>query len=583
MTFEPVLPLWLLLLLLSVLLTIAVVMEWRRPLRFRALRLSCCFLMAAALFGILSRPARLQTAGNRTVLLTGEYSRTVADSLRRSWPEATFYSLGTKKYRGSTELSSYRELLHGFRDGKDQSKPNLSAIVGIGLPPYALDSLQSGFRYFRSPVPDGITSISCSSDLQRNKEATLQGTYKASHLPAKLYFSSPAGKLDSVEIRSIAGSFRFQFTPRTTGNITYALTLADSIGRQTEERVPLTVRSFTPLNILMLQGYPTFEMLHLKNFLSDRGHRLAVRAQVSRNVYRTEFANRAGTPLTKLTPSLLGEFDLVLVDVASALNASASERAVLESSMRDGLGIVTVFDGAPPKMPGKELLPFNFTQTLADTVSIGINNKRYTLRAVKLVAGEFNGTALSRVRSGILSGYTPVRKGASGFQLLQETYSLLLAGDSLAYGTLWSPLIEGTARARRTDSSIGIVSAFPYVIDEPVEVRVISGTTPGLFADNTPTPVREDPVIDGIWYATIWPRSSGWHTMRTEADTLSFYAFDQNDWRALRIAERQEQNALAAQKIPAGEGPLTRLPMSPVIFFLAFILSTGFLWLAPRL
>jgi len=583
MTIDPLLPLWLTVVLLTCLFVWSTYIEWRRPLRFRILRLIACLVAVLALAVIFMKPSLPSQNTATNILLTSSYSPKVADSLRRAMPGATFYHLGAQKYRNSKALTSYRQLLSGSAATEGERLSTIAGIVGDGLPSYALDSLGSGFFYLPSPLRDGITELSVPRELQRNKTAILQGSFQTSRVPAWLKLAGPSGKLDSIQLQQKTGTFKFEFTPRVSGKLKYSLTLADSSGSLITEQVPLNVDAFVPLNILILQ-YPTFELSHLKNYLADRGHLIAVRAELSRNIYRTEFANRPARALNPITPSLLDEFDLLIADPTMLAQMPAKERNAIVQAMRNGLGTLIPFDGAPRKFPPQDLLPATFAAQAADTVSITLHGRRLRMPATRLNPTNFTGTAVSKDKSRILSGTLPVREGAAGFQLLRETYALLLAGDSVGYGALWSPLIDATARARTSVSAIELENSFPLHVNEPVSVTLTSSATPTLLADSTSVPVIEDPLIDGLWHATVWPGEIGWHELGTQTDTTSYYVFDDSEWKTLRTARKQDENRIASARTATRDiMHAVSKPMPLMIFWIVFLLAIGFVWLAPKL
>ncbi|MEJ1241414.1 hypothetical protein WBG78_24925 [Chryseolinea sp. T2] len=612
MTFYPVLPLWLVAVLLTALLIYSMIIEWRRPLRFLALRLASCVLAVLSLAFIVLRPSTNDTTSGEAVLLTNGFSERIADSLRMTFPHATFYRLGEKGIKNSVRLSSYRDLFNSaavnnrktnYHVANDHGSSNVSsscsinlpgdiiAIAGEGLPSYALDSIHGGFHYFPSAEIDGIISVELPQKLTTHEVATISGKYRVSNTANMLYFSGPAGKIDSLRLVSPGGRFSFAFTPRSAGRVIYSLSIKDSLQSVTNDVVPLVVGTFVPLNILLLQDFPTFEMQHLKSFLSDRGHKIAMRAQLSRNIVRTEFANRQSVSLNRLTVPLLDEFDLLIVDPSTLSKLSPPEHEAVETAMNSGLGMLAVYNGEPSKALPKELLPVTFAGVASDTTSVVLHGKQYTLPATRfrpanmqqpmqsIEAVTFSGNA-----SRVLSGYTPIRKGMAGFQLLRETYSILMAGDSLAYGQLWSPLLEAIARPVDSPGSIQLMNAFPASANDPLQFNVMAGTTPALFADSTQISVAEDMLIDDVWHATVWQDRKGWHEVRTKEDTLSYYVFNDGDWKALRISEQKYATSRASMRpsLARNQSAGTR-PVSLIPFFIVFLLAAGFLWLAPKL
>ena len=668
MTFDPLLPVWLIAVLLTALLICCLIIEWRRPLRFLAVRLLSCAVAVAALAFMMLKPAINGSATGDAILLTPGFSERIADSLRRAFPRAKFYHLGERGIKNSIRLSSYRDLFvnrptnvqnlnNDSPDDRANSHPAVNdgssplatsgnigsskkiiAIVGDGLPSYALDSIHEGFHYFPSEEVNGITSIQLpSTQINAHEVATISGTYRISEAVVRgreastLYFSGPAGKIDSLSVNTPRGSFSFAFTPRTAGRVTYnlsirnpqpssglvkgsqqhsrpandsvrhspsggnndrgSLTANEGLQNEINEVVPLFVEPFVPLNVLLLQDFPTFEMQHLKNFLSDRGHKIAMRAQLSKNIVRTEFANRQSVPLNRLTVPLLDEFDLLIADPSTLTKLSPSEREAVVTSLNDGLGLLAVYNGEPPKALPKELLPLTFAAVASDTTSVSLHGRRYTLPATRFKPASIQDSGspleaitIARDASRILSGYIPVRKGVAGFQLLRETYSILIAGDSIAYGQLWAPLLEAVARPGDSRKFIRLADAFPLYTNEPIKFDLISSTMSALVADSLQISVSEDVLIDDLWHAMVWEDRKGWHEVSTEEDTLSYYVFDPNDWNALRVNEQKQATYRASQR-PAING--TRQgemrPMTLTPFFIAFILAAGFLWLAPKL
>lgn len=594
MTFAPLFPLWIVLSAATALLAFMLTIEWRRPLRLRVARCAACVIAVASLTTILLRPGHWTTHDEKAIILTSSYRQTIVDSLTSLHRDAAIYHLGTTPYRHSSPLNSYRDVLPSkgstpttADNASSSSNPvgSVIAIVGNGLPTFALDSLPHGFMYLPAPPEDGITAITYSPrELQVGQPVVVSGRYHIQKPPVTAYFIQPSGKKDSVSLATPRGTFSFDFIPRTSGQLTCRLVLSDRDGKRIEETLPLTIAPFRPLNIILLQSFPTFEMQHLKNFLSDRGHRISMRAQLSRNTYRTEHINRPAQTLNKITASLLDECDLVIADPGVWKDLSQQERSIVSTALRNGLGVMTHFDGIPQKLTSDELLPFSFSRVSTDTVSVIIRGKRHTLNAVPLTPVKFNGTSTLSAAGRSLSGYVPVRQGMSGFQLMRETYSLLLTGDSVSYGALWSPLIEALARPHDKADAITIQNTVPVYANEPIEIQILSETTPALFADGVPITVTEDVLIDDVWHARFWSDRKGWHQLYTESDTTSLYVFDAPDWSAIRQAQQQTAHFDASRRSSTiAASPRVAAPWPPTAFWLFFLLSMGFLWLAPKL
>ncbi|HEY5918397.1 MAG TPA: hypothetical protein VIU13_13370, partial [Chryseolinea sp.] len=176
-------------------------------------------------------------------------------------------------------------------------------------------------------------------------------------------------------------------------------------------------------------------------------------------------------------------------------------------------------------------------------------------------------------------------KGKIGFQLTQQTYRLMLAGDTIAYGDLWSPLLERIARPHDQTASVEFANPFPYYVDEPVHIKLISsGDSPALLTDSVRIPIREDVLVDDVWHGTIWPSTPGWHTMQVDGRPIEYYVANDNEWRSMAIENQMKDNDLVWDKgQDASEKTKDQRLIPPVWFFTAFIIAAGFLWLAPKL
>ena len=610
MTVAPVLSAWIIAALLAVVLVVFVALEWRRPIRFRLLRILSCILVVVSLCFILFRPLTEVNSEDQIVLLTRGYDVNIADSLRRTLHHPAFYQLDGDAFPHAIAIPSYRSLLRGpdryteniqqhhaddtdakFQYGRNNSGAGKfiglpMAILGDGLPGYALDSIHTGFKYYPSHTREGITSIHpFLRNIGLNKKSLLTGTYYSDQVPATIYLSDAAGKSDSVKISQKRGSFEFWISPRISGRTAYRLQLKHESGTAfDEEVVPLYVDRFQSLKILFLQGYPSSEMQYLKNYLADRGHGIASRTKLSKNAFRTEFVNIKNIPLGTLTSAALEDFDLVIVDHALIAHLPASARRELEQSVRRGLGLLVAFSGAPDNFPYQQLLPVKFNKANTDSISLRLRQKRYPMSYAGLAPAVFKGDTVTENNGKILSGIVDVSAGRSSFQLLQQTYTLLLAGDSIAYGSIWAPLIERTARRSSSASTLNIRSEFPLTVNEPVQIEIISETTPALYADSVQIPVREDLFIRDLWHATVWVGERGWHNLINAGDTTSFYAFDSTAWRALRVEQKHRLNQIAGNAAFSTATEARRLAPVPLLpFWVLLVLSLGFLWLAPRL
>lgn len=582
--FNALLPTWVILGLLLPLSGFLIWGEWKRQYRFRTVRVIAACVMMIMLAGILLRPMYAVEKSSSILLLTPGYDNLKADSLLKVNPDLILkHTPDTSPYKESTVLPSYHELA--------VIGSNIHFILGQGVPTHALDLIDSRrFSFIPGDSPKGITKLSLPQRILANRRNPIEGTYNNVSEKKWIYLSGPGGKEDSVIVNgSGLKFFSLSFSPRQSGNLLYTFTIKDSIGNSIQENIPLHVREAAPLNILFIQGYPTFEIQYLKNFLSHKNHKLVLRHQLSENNFRYEYANRTAVQVSRLTKNALDQFDVLITDTDALQKLSEAEKSILKESIQSGLGLLTLHN-KPLKENTKpaDFFPFEITLIKTDTTLITTGSKPVTLPAVPMrVPSTSSVQSVLENKSGVLSGYAYAGAGKIGFQFLQETYRLTLSGDSLGYSNLWSPLIEHIARLQDEASAIKITNRFPWYTDEPLHIEVISSQEkPVLFTDSVRIPLQEDVLIDDIWHATLWGDRPGWHILQTgDATDLAYYISKKDDWKSLSIAGQMTENFSAANKMEnlSTEKIAEQREVSPLYFYLLFIVAAGFIWLVPKL
>lgn len=578
--FHPIFPVPYLLGCALVGLVLLVYFEIKRNHKFLVLRIVLQFLVISALLGLALKPKRLKaTEGQTILLLTKGYNKTQADSLLQVLKNPLLYHQpGEDRYRQSIAFESMSEL-----EGQQLF------VLGSGIPYYDLPRLHvSSFHYFPAPI-SGVYSLINDSPYTIHHTSWIRGTTKLDIPQTKLILEGPEGSLDSMTIENPGlTSFAFRFIPKVEGQYLYKLTLKDSIGDTLSSSVvPVRVAPERKLTILMIQDYPSVEMRFLKNFLGGKGHSLGLRYGVSKNISQSEFINMEKESLDKLSTEMINKFDLVILRDATYANLPTSSQQLMANAVNEGLGIIILVD-EPPSKQVQELLPINFTKTDHDTVRVVLGGDGFTISGVR-VAPVRNDALVSVLENDrqILEGYVLQGSGHVGFQLMNETFPLLLQEKENDYAKVWTPLLEAVARKEIINNQLKIITPFPWRKDEPVEVEVLTqGTNPVLMLDDEVVPMLEDSRLDDCWTTTIWPSQEGWNSLSIldDSTTLDFYVSGEGEWESLRSVNQMEANsfytAIPTQHI---ELPTIEDEISPLLFFIIFLLASGALWLLPKL
>ncbi len=583
MSFNSFLPIELALTVLILLAALFTWLEWRRKQSLRIARIIVVGLMMLALAGIFLRPIYNVERSSSLIILTNNYDEKKIDSLVQLYGSASLKHIeGVRPYRGSNKIT-YHDL--------PSIQHDIQFVVGEGLPNHALDLLDiKTFQFISSNKKEGIIQLHIDKPILANRKHTINGLYYNKSGKTKIVLKSPAGNEDSIVIEKKGEqSFQLSFRPKQSGNLSYEVISEKADGNTWSEILPIHIEVSQPLRILFLQSYPTFETQYLKNFLTAKGHQLLLRYQLSKNNFRFEYGNLPAQSFSRLTNELLNHFDLLVLD-ANALNMlSASEQTILHESVQHGLGLL-LMNIDPSKAPkGKiNFFPFQAQKIKTDTASLILAKASITLPTPPYRITESSSVkSIIKNKSRILSGYKNQGFGKIGFQLLQQTYQLTLSGDSLNYANLWSPVIENISRQNTSSSKIKIKNPFPIYQDEPIDFEIISSVeNPTLVVDSITLPLHEDVMIDDVWYARAWAAEPGWHTAEISEDaSLHYYVSKNEEWKSLTIANQIKANRLIniVSHATAKKKIMESKMVDPIYFYILFILSAAFLWLAPKL
>ncbi|HNP77823.1 MAG TPA: hypothetical protein PKM91_11330, partial [Cyclobacteriaceae bacterium] len=334
---------------------------------------------------------------------------------------------------------------------------------------------------------------------------------------------------------------------------------------------------------LILQQFPTAEIRYLKNLLSQQGHQLIVRYQVSRSNFRYEFANQTGRRFDRLNRDLLDATDLVIGNPEAFVAMSRGELDMLQQAIRNGLGILLLVNEVPVKKePLQSLLPLSFQTDKSDTMHL--SGSVFNIATAR-PAADPTMVALIQNSRRIAAGYTFLGAGKSGFQLLQETYRLMLRGETDRYASLWVPLIEETSR-RFEATHIHVRQRFPQFAGERMDIDLItSNPNPALYADGLPIPMQEDVLIDDLWHAQVRLDQPGWHQYLSLPDSgrQDIYLHTPDAWKGVRDVRQINANLWKARPGSMAGTHLDETPVSPLVLFLCLMVAAGMLWLAPKL
>jgi hypothetical protein len=560
--------------------------EFRRRNKLLVARLLANVLLLISIFGILLQPS-YPVAQNTddVILLTKDYDAIQADSLLKKVPGlGRVVGPDAVPYPESKQLASYQDI--------ESMADRIRYVMGNGLPPYALELIGSRhFSFVPSKLPAGIVKLMIPEQIVVNKKYKIKGSYKSvGH--TRLRLVGPAGAADSVEFVD-AGIFPFElsFKASQPGRFVYRCVETASDKNEKSYDLPLLAEPERQLRMLFIQKFPTAEVRQLKNYLAEKGHGLAIRYQVSRNTYNYEYANLDRIRIDRLTPDLLATFDLIFIDSDVLSELGDADRNGLYEAVRQGLGLTLLLNELP-KNPGKlsRFFPPIKGKSDSDTVHIRLLSEPHILPVLPVeIRPDPSIQVVTSHRKRILSGYRLASRGKIAFQLLRETYRIRLAGNESDYSSVWTELVERTARKQGELFNIQVDNQFPVFTDEPMNIRVLAdGQQPTLLADGDFSPLGEDVMIDDLWRGKIWAGGPGWHqlTIKEDSTRFDYFVSKENDWSSLRAANQIRENGFhdfTDGSTPQAFASYESKRISPLLFFIAFLIASAFLWLAPKI
>jgi hypothetical protein len=577
LSFNPVFPAALITAIAVSLLAFFVYRESQRALKYIIGRIIASSLLMISLLGLFLNPTYQEVKKpDAILLLTKGYPQSKVDSIVQKCPALkVIRTKSAAPYSNSSILKSWYAL----------SDENLFCVAGEGIPSYALGVLDhKTFQFIPASLPQGITRLIIPDNIYANDQTLLQGKFNASE-KTKLKLMGPGGIEDSVTLSKGEVSFSLSFTPKQSGNFIYSLVFGIR-GSTFIERLPIVVMPERQLRILFIQKFPTAEVRYLKNFISTKNHQVGLRYQVSKSNFTYEYGNMPHFQIDRLSSNLLNSFDLLFIDQKSYDELNTFEKNDLKKSIASGLGVIFLLHNPKDKMVN-EFFPLK-SKTSVDTTHIRLSSRSRVLPVLPI---EFvidpSLLVVTRSKNRVLSGYFFSGQGKIGFQFVQETFRLLIEGNTDDYASFWVTLIGNTARTIGSDFKLKLITPFPYYPNEPIEIAAFStGLQPSLYADSVRIPMTENALVDDYWTGESWAAQSGWHQLRLSHDStqLNYFVSDTSEWKPLKISNQMKANRISQHLSIADAKNMTQqVPVPAILFYVLFLFSSAFLWLAPKM
>lgn len=488
-------------------------------------------------------------------------------------------------------------------------------VFGYGLHRYEWTQLKlSKILFHPTPPAAGVKNIQWQRNRKQGQPLQIQGTLAG--LPEEeliLYLADPGGVLDSLIFHNQKETtFSFTTLPKKAGKALYQLRAKTSAKDLIfSERLDVFVEAADILKILILQSAPTFEMKHLKNWLTANQNAVAIRSTISRQRYRYEFINQPEMALDRISKTLLENFDLVIADSRHFNQLLASERtAITEEVTQHGLGLLIFPDNdfltekrtrrGPSDVFHIKFRKFEDLDYRLVKLSLTTPLDKQTTLIQSLpfeIEAQWGMQAIFQDEmSRMVAGRSQQGKGALAVTLVTNSFKWILEGNASFHAAYWSQLLSAVAR-RDADRDIWrIIPEGPVFTNQPLVLQMFSSsekpTTRMASTSQSPQQLAllQDRNFPSHWQGRFWPRKSGWHRAESQAGPpFWFFVHRRSSWQTYQQWQKIEDTRQAAllSQFQAEESPtqtyprLRRLPAS--WFFTIFLSCMAVLWFIRKL
>lgn len=467
-------------------------------------------------------------------------------------------------------------------------------VLGHGVQPFDMWQFKDkAINFLGGREPEGLVGVWHKEELLLGEELSIKVKYTNPKTGHWLILNDPGQNgLDSISLEDGVEQFiELETNPKASGQFVYSLVEKDAEGLFVgNESLPVIVMSREYLNILMVNHFPTFETKYLKNFLAENGHSVLARTQLTKDRFKFEYFNREASPIYQMTSEALEGFDLIIMDTDSYLGLGSSSKAALEETIREqGAGLFIQPNATFFKLSQRQS-PFQFQVDGKTDITFG-ETKRNLKKYPYTFQDRFPLQPII-LDSVAIAAYIPMEKGKMATTILQDTYHLILNGNQDLYAKLWTQLLNELVRQREVETEWQALTDVPRK-DQPFEFQLRTHLeSPQVETDQgAGIPLLQDFSVSTLWNGTRYPRNAGWNHLELSRDSLSrfsYYVFDTNDRKAVTQKNVLEANLRRfGQKKGFGRTSSSKSkehePVSPLWFFVPFLLCMGWLWLEPKL
>ncbi|REA62789.1 hypothetical protein DSL64_07660 [Dyadobacter luteus] len=434
------------------------------------LRLGLNILLWLVTLAFVLQPFWFSDGSGRTALLFGEeVSDDFRQAVRDSLPQSRVIRLDENT--DAEKLLSVDSLVVAGQSFSDKTFNNL-----------LLTTKRPALKWIPFRQSNSVYNLHWKAVLRKGEMQTVSGNIRTD-AQQQLRLSFAGRTIDSTKLSTGDNSFRLQAPAFAQGQSWFTLTM----GEKVLDTLHFFARPSEPLVFQFVQQSPDFESRNLATWLGKNGHSVQYLTTLSKDLESKESINMSKK-----------EADIIVTD---PMNASG---ALVKKALA----------------AGKSVLFINIANPLSD---IGrINTALGTKFALKRTSQQESVTIASgltafpylfsvsgrQLNAADLPVAIEKQKGKVAVSLLNETFPLMLAGDSLAYQKVWNSILALVHPSSRNNISVEA----PVISGLPAEVSLNNfANLPTQFTVGSDTIFPVESALNGLSYsASFRPVETGW-------------------------------------------------------------------------
>lgn len=528
---------WLLVVGLVILLAIQLVALWKK--KARKIKIGLNLLLWLSVCMLVINPSWNQSADTSKVLI---YSDGISNEIIQK----------TKDSLKIGEVFSQKEFNRRVNENNDfASKLGKIYFLGQDASPEILSKLgQNSISWIPDFKTDEVQDIRWKSIIRKGEMQEVAGKIELS-APKTIKIKFGNQVLDSLKLPKGFSSFSLNFPTFSIGRT--------SLNLELDQKLLQTVDFYStknqPLNILFILSNPDFESKTLADWLGKGGNKVEIQTTIAKNTLNKVSINKTEKAFSP---------DIIITDPSNAGNS------LVKKAFSEGKSILFI------NLENPDLAAKSINQNLGTKWKLkrtSTQENRPISQELTTHPYEFEGNVLQK---SVFDYPIAIQKktGKVGISLLNETFPLMLSGDSLTYARIWQSAFQ--ALKPSFDNNIEVNA--PIFQDVKKEISLNSSSWQSKLSIEEDTIKTTQSAINSASAKAIYTfRKTGWHPFQ---DSLEVYV--EANQSSLAKANLLKPY-LKSDAITAGSEQKLQVNLPEWAWFLIILLILVGLWVEAKI